>query len=119
MPRSLWFALALVVTLTTARLARADDDEYPQKIIERPLVLPVSVYEPYAAFMYVHDSASVAPAPSSENYAVFGLDTGIAKHFQVGAFATVRVSDGSELEQALAIAQYQLLAFLAVRLDAG
>lgn len=109
--------VAVVCVLSSAGLASADD--YPVSMIDRPLTLPESTFQPYAAFELMHYSSVPAPAPSNVELLQFSLDAGIAHHLQAGAFTTIEVSPQSQIFNGLANIQYQLLNFAAVRADIG
>jgi hypothetical protein len=106
--------LAVAVLVCAGSSAWADD--YPNAIIDRPLTLSPSMYQPEAAFMLLHDSA---PMGTDVDFLQFGLDIGVARHLQIGAFTNIETSPQSQLFSAMGSLQYQLLEFAAVRIDAG
>jgi hypothetical protein len=115
--RQTYSVAVLIALLSGSAVAIADD--YPTAIIDRPLALPPSTFQPSAALALIHDSTIPAPLPSNTDAMILGLDAGVAPHLQVGAFAAIVVSPSSRFETALASGQYAFLAFAAVRVDAG
>lgn len=108
----------LVGLVMVCAVSSAWADDYPTSMIERPLTLSPSMYQPEAAFVLLHESL---PMASSVNVDMlqFGLDVGIARHLQVGAFTNIETSPQSQLFNGLGSLQYQLLEFAAVRMDLG
>ncbi len=109
----------LVIVFTLLAVSPALADDYPLRLIDRPLAIPDGSYEPFAAFALLSFPNATSPAPSSVDMAQFALDIGVAPKVQVGAYTAIEVSPQTHLYTALASAQYQLVQFAAVRADLG